>query len=129
MPFVPGDFGQDIWVNGPSDSSTTAEQDLNYLMNLGYSSSDATDFLKGMSEVQAAEGAGVAGSAGGSWAVPSSSLWNIAKQLLPSDIQGQAKLASGLMGAIGGALTGSATPQRVGYQGGIPQYKIGRAHV
>ena len=129
MPFVPGDYGQEIWVNGPSDSSTTAEQDLNYLMNLGYTSSDATDFLKGMAEVQAAEGAGVAGSAGGSWAVPSSSLWNIAKQLLPSDIQGQAKLASGLMGAIGGALTGSATPQRVGYQGSIPQYTAVRQAV
>ena len=123
-----GDYEM-VYVPDDGTDWNPSATDIGLMADLGYNVTDATEFLKGMEEAQAAEGAGVAGSTGGSWAAPSATWWNLAKQLMPSDIQGQAKLAAGLAGAVGGALTGSATPQRVGYQGSIPQYTAVRQAV
>lgn len=118
------EWGDPEYSYVPDDATDWApsQTDIGLMADLGYSSSEAADFLKGMEAAQATEGAGVAGSTGGSWAAPSKTWWDLAKSILPSDPAGQFKLAAGLAGAVGGAMTGSATPQRVGYQGSIPQY-------
>lgn len=124
-----GDF---VWGYVPdTDTSWSPSQsDINLFADLGgFTPTEASDWLKNIEKTYDEEGPGVAGSAGGSWATPTATWLNIAKQLIPSDTAGQFKLASGLMGAIGGALTGSATPQRVGYQGSIPQYTAVRERV
>lgn len=124
-----GDF---VWRYVPdTDTSWSPSQsDINLFADLGgFTPTEASNWLKNIEKTYDEEGPGVAGSAGGSWATPTATWLNIAKQLIPSDTAGQFKLASGLMGAIGGALTGSATPQRVGYQGSIPQYTAVRQAV
>lgn len=120
MTYVPDD-GTD-WNPSPTD--------IALLGNVGYTPEQASNFLSGIEKEYEASGPGVFGSSGGSWAAPSASLWDTVQKFLPGGTYAQkVALAGSLAGAIKGYTSGSATPQRVGYQGSIPQYTAVRQAV
>jgi len=126
------DFGNPVYSYVPDTDPNWApsQTDIALLANVGYTPSQAADFLSGIEKEYEASGPGVAGSAGGSWATPNASLWDTVQKFLPGGTYAQkVALAGSLAGAIKGYTSGSATPQRVGYQGSIPQYTAVRQAV
>ena len=119
------DFGNPVYSYVPDDNPDWApsQTDIALLGNVGYTPEQASDFLSGIEKEYEASGPGVAGSSGGSWATPSASMWDTVQKFLPGGTYApKTALAASLAGAIKGYTSGSATPQRVGYQGSIPQY-------